>query len=169
MIDFALDLAGSRGKFRNIGSGIEPRIYALVPVFAARRRAGGVHSLANAAMLLEILFLRGNHFVEHVARLVAEGQHQVRHRVRRARLKKFLPIGPVRMRLRIVARSDAPLVVRGPFCRSVRLEPVEIVLNQFVKGGAGDIRELDLGFLACAARRATPAMFCLQLRAACVI
>ena len=58
------------------------------------------------------------------------------------------------MRLGIVARGNAPLVVGRPLRRSMRLEPVEIVLDQLVKRGAGDIGELDFRFLARAARRA---------------
>ena len=88
-----------------------------------------MHSLANATMLLEVFLLRGNHLVKHIARLMADGQHQIRHRVRWTRLEEFLPIGPVRMRLGIVARGNAPLVVGRPLRRSMRLEPVEIVLD----------------------------------------
>ena len=58
------------------------------------------------------------------------------------------------MRLGIVARGNAPLVVGRPLCETMRLEPVKVVLNQLVKRGAGDIGELDFRFLARAARRA---------------
>ena len=57
------------------------------------------------------------------------------------------------MFLRIVACAYAPFVISRPFRKAVRLEPVEVVFNQFVERGSGDIRELYLSLLRSAARR----------------
>ena len=75
LIDLALDLGSSGLKLHHICGGVEPRIHALVPFLATRGGARGVHPLADPAMPLEVFLLRGDHLVEHIARLMADSEH----------------------------------------------------------------------------------------------
>ena len=144
----AADFLGAPAELGGVWCRIEAAVEGLVPDFAAGFGARGVHALAHAAELPEVLLLALDHAVEERPGLVAEREHQVAERLFRTALEDLLPVVPVGMRLGEGARRDRALVRCAPGLHAAGAEAVEVVLAQFVERRAGDVRELDLGLLA---------------------
>ena len=88
-----------------------------------------MHALANAAVFLKVLFLRGDHAIEKKARLINDDDHQIRDRRRRTRLEKRLPIRPLIMLLTELAGLDFASVVSRPFDFAVGFQVIEIIFE----------------------------------------
>ena len=58
-------------------AGVAAEGEAVVEAFVPGGGAGGVHAFADAAVEAEVFFLGGEHLVEEVAGLLAEGRHEV--------------------------------------------------------------------------------------------
>jgi len=133
---------------------VEPRIDRRVPFFAARRRPGRMHPLAHAALPLEVGFLRRDHLVEQVFRLLNDHNHQVAQRLGRTRIEQRLPVVPVRVLPGELPRRRLLFARGSPFRRVMRFQIVEIVFQEFIQRRARHVGELDFRFLAGAAGRA---------------
>lgn len=100
LVDAPLHFDCTTGKFFGSYREVETRINRLVPIFAARSGSHGMHALAHAAVPLEFLLLDGEHFIEQIARLMTERQHQIGDNLRRTRLENRLPVRPFAVLLR---------------------------------------------------------------------
>src|ERR1700677_5046198 len=119
-------------------------LMGLVPVLYA----GTGHALAQTALFDEVLLEAAEVLVDQIIGLVDEAEGDVRHHFGRAGVDKLAVVLVSQRRLTAklpdILRFLALLV---PNLQVAGAEIVFVVVQQFLQAGAGDIGELDFGFL----------------------